>query len=167
MAYRSPVANPILRYGTTRRFLGLGNSLQGPYPLPRCRPFLYGGMGDPKAWMPWPNVRGMLYGGMGNPDAFYRRYAAGMGQTASESDWLAAMQPATPTGPIDIGTSAGVTVTPDTTTVTGQGASAGYQKTTATPQSGTFTDWLNTNSSTVGWIAGIGLGVLLLSRLAK
>lgn len=147
MAYRSPVANPILRYGTTRRFLGLGNSLQGPYPLPGCRPFLYGGMGDPRPWMPWPNVRAQLYGGMGNPDAFYRRYAGGMGDA-----------------PIDIGTSAVVDVTPSTTTITTPQGSTTVQ----TPvTSGSFTDMLNANSSTIGWIAGIGLGVLLLSRLAR
>ena len=65
-----------------------------------------------------------------------------------------------------IGTSAGVTVTPNTTTVTGQGASAGYQQSTPAAQP-SFTDWLNTNSSTVLWIAGIGLGVMFLSRLTK
>lgn len=147
--YRAPVANPILRYGTTRRFLGLGNP-QGPYPLLGCRPMLYGGLGDPKAWLPWPNVRAPRYGGMGSPDSFYRVYR-GMGQS-----------------PIDIGPSASVTVTPDTTTVTGQGASAGYQQTTPTPQQPfSFSDWLNANSSTVLWIGGVGVGVLLLSRLAR
>lgn len=34
-------------------------------------------------------------------------------------------------------------------------------------QAKSLTDWLNQNSSTVLWIAGIGLGVLFLSRLTR
>lgn len=68
--------------------------------------------------------------------------------------------------PIDIGTSATVDVTPLGTTVTGQGASAGYTAASPAP-SGGFTDWLNANSSTVLWIAGIGLGVLFLSKVTR
>jgi hypothetical protein len=30
-----------------------------------------------------------------------------------------------------------------------------------------FTDWLNTNSSTVLWISGVALSVLLISRMAR
>jgi hypothetical protein len=69
-------------------------------------------------------------------------------------------------GAIDIGTSATVDVTPAGATVMGEGASAGYQQTSAAP-SPSFTDWLNQNSSTVLWIGGIGLGVLLLARMAR
>lgn len=32
---------------------------------------------------------------------------------------------------------------------------------------GSLTDWLNTNSSTMAWIAGIGLGVLFLARMGR
>ena len=70
--------------------------------------------------------------------------------------------------PSDIGTSATVAVTPAGATVTGQGASAGYQESfypTNPPTS--ITDFLNQNSSTLLWIAGIGLGVMFLSRIAR
>lgn len=71
----------------------------------------------------------------------------------------------TPGGPVDIGTSAVVTVTPTTTTITPTG---GTPVTVPTPgDSGGLTDWLNSNSSTLLWVGGIGLGVLLLARLAR
>lgn len=69
------------------------------------------------------------------------------------------------TGPIDIGTSASVTVTPTTTTITPTG---GGPVTVATPgQISSPSDWLNANSSTLLWIAGITAGVLLLSRMGR
>jgi hypothetical protein len=69
-------------------------------------------------------------------------------------------------GAIDIGPSASVEVTPEGATVTGQGASAGYQQTTTTPPP-SITDFLNQNSSTLLWIAGIGIGVMFLARIAR
>ena len=68
--------------------------------------------------------------------------------------------------PIDIGTSATVDVTPSGATVTGQGASAGYTATTPAPSTG-ITDWLNQNSSTLLWIGGVSIAVLLFSRMAR
>lgn len=68
--------------------------------------------------------------------------------------------------PIDIGTSATVDVTPTGTAVIGQGASAGYSAITPTG-SGSLTDWLNQNSSTLLWVGGIAIGVLFLSKVAK
>lgn len=67
-------------------------------------------------------------------------------------------------GPIDIGTSATVLVTPSTTTITPTG---GAPVTVNTPGSGGLTDWLNANSTTLLWIAGVGAGVMILSRLGR
>jgi len=73
--------------------------------------------------------------------------------------------PGCPGNPIPIGQTAAVTVTPTTTTiVTPQGTQT---VPTANASAGGFSDWLNQNSSTVLWIAGVGLGVLLLSRMAR
>lgn len=67
--------------------------------------------------------------------------------------------------PIDIGTSASVTVTPTTTTITPTG---GAPVSVATPgQTTGLTDWLNSNSGTLLWIAGITAGVLILSRMGR
>lgn len=66
-------------------------------------------------------------------------------------------------GVIDIGTSATVDVTPTTTTITPTG---GQPVTVGTPQP-SISDYLNANSSTLLWVAGIGLGVLFLARLTK
>ena len=40
-----------------------------------------------------------------------------------------------------------------------------YYLPASAPSGSTFTDWLNQNASTVVWIGGIAVGVLLLSRL--
>jgi hypothetical protein len=86
---------------------------------------------------------------MGNPDpgAFYRVYD-GMGDA-----------------PVDIGTSATVTVTPDITTITPTG---GTPVTVPTPGGGSsLTDLLNANSSTFLWVGGVALGILLLAKVAR
>jgi hypothetical protein len=69
-------------------------------------------------------------------------------------------------GAVDIGTSATVDVTPEGATVTGTGASTGYQQ-TFQPSPVSPTDWLNANSSVLLWIGGITLGVMFLSKVAK
>ena len=66
--------------------------------------------------------------------------------------------------PIDIGTSAVVDVTPTTTTIT---TPQGVSTVPTTNATGGFTDWLNQNSSTVLWIAGIAVAVMVFSRLTK
>lgn len=68
------------------------------------------------------------------------------------------------TSPIDIGTSASVTVTPTQTTITPTG---GTPVTVATPGSGGVTNWLNSNSSTLLWIGGVAAAVMLLSRMGR
>ena len=65
-----------------------------------------------------------------------------------------------------IGTSATVEVTPSGATVTGQGASSGYQQTFG-PSAVSPTDWLNANASVLLWIGGIALGVMFLSKVAR
>ena len=46
-------------------------------------------------------------------------------------------------------------------------ATAGLNPNLTPASSQTLTDWLNTNSSTLAWIGGIGLGVLFLSRATR
>ena len=80
----------------------------------------------------------------------------GLGQLNCPGD------PGCPGNPIDIGTSAVVNVTPTGSTIT---TPQGVQVFAA--PGGSLTDWLNQNSSTVLWIGGIALAVLLLSRVAR
>jgi hypothetical protein len=68
--------------------------------------------------------------------------------------------------PIDIGTSATVVVGPDTTTITPTGG-APVSVPTVYGGGGSMTDWLNANSKTLLWIAGISAGVLVLSRMGR
>lgn len=69
------------------------------------------------------------------------------------------------TTPVDIGTSATVTVTPSSTTISPTGGTP-ITVPTATG-TGSLTDWLNANSSTVLWVGGIAIGLLLLSKMTR